>query len=130
MGAVVVAVVVVVVVVDIVVAVVVDVDAVVVQVVPIFAVSTRLNIEPELGINPKLEQVSLYNLSQLSKRSGTRQDIAPSSRRRIPGNSTVQTEWQKTRHENGHSLINAPAAFLIRSGKPPARKNKCIFADF
>ena len=75
MGAVVVAVVVVVV--DIVVAVVVDVDAAVVQVVPIFAVSTRLNIEPELGINPKLEQVSLYNLSQLSKRSGTRQDIAP-----------------------------------------------------
>ena len=73
MGAVVVAVVVVVV--DIVVAVVVDVDAAVVQVVPIFAVSTRLNIEPELGINPKLEQVSLYNLSQLSKESGRRQDM-------------------------------------------------------
>ena len=69
-------------------------------------------------------EYSIYNLSQLSKRNGTRQDIAPSSRRRIQGNSTVQTEWQKTRHENGHSLINAPAAFLIRSGKPPARKKQ------
>ena len=117
----------VVVVVDIVVAVVVDVDAAVVQVVPIFAVSTRLNIEPELGINPKLEQVSLYNLSQLSKRSGTRQDIAPLPLENPMKFNCPKKEWQKARHENGHSLINGLAAFLIRSRKPPARKKPNVF---